>query len=1279
MPRWLVVTLAVLTNWSARPIAAQTWVGPGTDWNSPTNWSPATVPNSPSAIANFTGAALGPVNLSNSAQVQSMSFSNPMGGYTIGRTASVSLRVNAINVGSGVTGNQTIDLPFLSSGSLTVTNNSSAPGTTLTFGSNVLFGVADVPGGLIVNGTGITNFVGSMIPVGQLFEVAGGVTVNGGTLILSNASNGYGGGTIINGGTLQLGTGTAIPTGSNVFVGSGAQFNIGPFSNGSSAAIGTVSLNGGTFRVPSGSGDYYLNRLDMTGGALDFTGTNNFWMHFTGAGAGITTFAGTTNWTGSNISRIQNDTSSPLQVTLHGGAMLNAGIILSSGGSNPNFNFSGGGTVRLSNPANTANITVNDAYAITNDLSTNLGSGAFGTLGAGSITLSSGFLRYDGPTATSAKPLTMFIGGGILLDSPGINLTMNGVIGQSTPSGFTVRGPAPGGQSTLTLTANNTYSGTTVVYGGATLAIPTITNGGIASPIGSSSGSGSLLLGHPTAGRGELLLTGANPNYTTNRGATIQGTFASGSGGTIGVQNAGTTLTWVGSIVENAGTPASFIKTGAGNLELASNGNSYIGGTYIEGGTLTVYIGNPFGVPGSAGVLPDGGNVTVNTGTTLLLRGFNGDYNLGNEIGAIRLAGGTLRVANIDSSYYGFNQLDMTGGAVDLTGTGTFSLVFKGTGAGINVNPSSATASTVGSAGRRFVNATSGPLPITVAAGSTGSGIDLDAGNIFSRDNILGVGIEFVIANPTFVKRGAGTMRLTNLGNTADFVVQQGALRVDDITTGGTGAFGTGNLTLDGGRLAWVGANATLTKPFTTGMFGGTLDIVNAGTTLTVTSPIISDGPLIKSGPGVLILDNTLNPYGGGIKVNAGRLDVGNDNQLGQATVTVNPLGTLRYTASTSTARTFNLFNGTMELSSGATLTMNGATVGGGFLRGTGTYNLTGNASLTGVTTFTNTNLNVTGPASITNFAHNGNLTVNSGQTLSMNYGANGSAGRITVHGTMNVTEFVSNGFLSVPAGGLINNTGSNMVLGGGSRTFVGSVANPGGKIDLGGQQLLVAGGLLVTNGGSFGSGNGVRNGTTVADFGALVKGTGPYESVITQNGGQYLPGNSPGTSQVGTFNLNGGGGLIFQITDAGPSVTFPTAPGVAGMNPGWGLTQVFTALNFTATPASPFTITMQTQLPPPAAPDTPGLMSSFDPNQGYQWLIFDLQPGAAFNGTFDPNAINFATSQFVNATLGGSFSLARNGGQIFLTFTPVPEPALVLGVAFGGLVICRAFRRRSV
>jgi hypothetical protein len=44
----------------------------------------------------------------------------------------------------------------------------------------------------------------------------------------------------------------------------------------------------------------------------------------------------------------------------------------------------------------------------------------------------------------------------------------------------------------------------------------------------------------------------------------------------------------------------------------------------------------------------------------------------------------------------------------------------------------------------------------------------------------------------------------------------------------------------------------------------------------------------------------------------------------------------------------------------------------------------------------------------------------------------------MAVTGTANVSEFTSNGLISIPVGGLVNNTAGNLVLGGGSTTFVG-------------------------------------------------------------------------------------------------------------------------------------------------------------------------------------------------------------------------------------------------
>ena len=194
---------------------------------------------------------------------------------------------------------------------------------------------------------------------------------------------------------------------------------------------------------------------------------------------------------------------------------------------------------------------------LSNDLSTNVGAGAFGTLGAGDFALTNGgFLFYDGPTATSAKPMTI-TSATIGVVTPGANLTLSSAFSESTPgSFFRALGPeypnSVSGTGTVTVLTNNTYSGPTYVGYQGVLAIPTIANGGAASPIGtSSSDPANLVLGYPISfgGRGDLMLTGTAAAYSTDRGVTVRGFYNFGDGGgAIGVQYAGTTLTWNGSI-----------------------------------------------------------------------------------------------------------------------------------------------------------------------------------------------------------------------------------------------------------------------------------------------------------------------------------------------------------------------------------------------------------------------------------------------------------------------------------------------------------------------------------------------------------------------------------------------------------------------------------------------------------------------------------------------------------------------------------------------------------
>ena len=69
-----------------------------------------------------------------------------------------------------------------------------------------------------------------------------------------------------------------------------------------------------------------------------------------------------------------------------------------------------------------------------------------------------------------------------------------------------------------------------------------------------------------------------------------------------------------------------------------------------------------------------------------------------------------------------------------------------------------------------------------------------------------------------------------------------------------------------------------------------------------------------------------------------------------------------------------------------------------------------------------------------------------------------------------------------------------------------------------------------------------------VVGYGGRVQGTGTFGSVLTQNGGVFAPGASPGTSTTNQLNINGGGTLEFEVANAS---------GTPGLVSGWDLVSV--------------------------------------------------------------------------------------------------------------------------
>jgi fibronectin-binding autotransporter adhesin len=569
-------------------------------------------------------------------------------------------------------------------------------------------------------------------------------------------------------------------------------------------------------------------------------------------------------------------------------------------------------------------------------------------------------------------------------------------------------------------------------------------------------------------------------------------------------------------------------------------------------------------------------------------------------------------------------------------------------------------------------------------------------------------------------------------------------------------------ITLDGGGIGLQTtatsnlANPTIIDPDrgiavgpVTGFGIGVIDVF--GTNVLDYEGVVADntdnitmgvGTLVKTGTGTLILSGTTNSYRGGTIVNNGTLRAINDGALGAGgtAVTVNAPGTLTYygTGNMPTARTFTLNGGTLSVASPTgTVTFVNTTVTGGFLSGPGAFATVagGSTTFTNTTTNPSASLTLNGADTLANVSNGGSLTVAGGLSnpATFTHVTNLGSGSITVtqNSQLLVSDFQSNGTLTLAPGSFNGTTGSVTLMtnvgssplsfAAGSRTFLSTVAQVGNLnagIDLNGNNAIVTGGLFVNNGFVFDS-TGTHH-RVVADYGSLVKGAGFYETLPqTVNGGTFQVGNSPGRATTGTIVLGGpadpAGGLsnyTWQINDAGPSSSFPTAPGVSGPTAnaasqvsGWGLLVAVQRVSpppvtngnfqWDATSTDQFTIHLQTLLAPndangnpvagggyePTGDNTAGLMGHFDPNLSYTWRLFQYQgtySGPTDSATLDASTI-FDASGFLN-THPGRFDWVLNQAakEMDLVYTPtaVPEPGTLSLVGLVGLAAGWRLRR---
>ena len=646
---------------------------------------------------------------------------------------------------------------------------------------------------------------------------------------------------------------------------------------------GTMTLNGGSGSIATTGGTSYLHINGPVTLNLASANLTYLWLKSGGGAPSSLTITNGQTLTAAVTYLAGIPASGQSTLNLNGGT-LNAGTMI--------FNVTAGSytnTFNLNSGTLTADVIRRDFDGTSTTF--NFNDGTIATRSNASLTISRGANATQNMVISLAGTGTHTFqaesGRTITVDTTAVLADKAGEVGTLVKAGA----------GTLTLSGNNTYSGSTTVTGG-TLTL----NSGQAIP-----DNGVVTL---SDSNGVSLAVKVSETIGSLRGGGANGGNVSLSDGhNLTVVETGN-QTFAGQITGAGG----LVKSGSGTLSLTKNNNSFVGGVTIDGGTLR----------GTNGAISSFNTVVVNSGGTL-------------GMGATDTWGGAAATSTIpvtinsggnmtsDNQFNTLRDLTLNGGSVTLNGghpAGAF--CFGGT-VSVNGALTSTITTTTGSnnilrIGRQSETNTKTIFDVTDPAGLLTVNATLD--NPFD----VAAGLD---------KSGPGKMVLLGTNSYSGLTtVSGGTLQVGN---GGT----TGNLGPATSEIA-ISAGATLAFNRTDN-YGGNF------------TRKLSGGGGVSLSSGTLVLANTANSFTGGVTVNGGTFKTsgnsagsnivvnsggtfamagtdtwGAANTTSTPSVTINSGGTMTSDNQFNSLRDLTLNGGSVNLNGGYTNNNTGAFVFGG-------------------------------------------------------------------------------------------------------------------------------------------------------------------------------------------------------------------------------------------------------------------------------------------------------------------------------------------------------------